>query len=92
MTIQDLAKLVYEDFKLVENEDFLYHVKIKCESEFATLAHFGLGLNIRNRYRLWDKDSQYYVKNTDGTSIHTDDVSHKVLLEVYRYAKKMLGN
>ena len=92
MTIQELAKLVYEDLKLGENEDFLYQVKTKNEFEFAALAHFGLGLSIRNRYRLWDEDSQYYVKNTDGMSIHPDDASNEVVLEVYRYAKRMLEN
>ena len=92
MTIQELAKQVYEDFKLGENEDFLYQVKTKTEFEFAALAHFGLGLSIRNRYGLWDEYSKYYEKNTDGMSIHPDDVSHEVLLEVYRYAKRMLDN
>ncbi len=92
MTIQELAKLVYEDFKLGENEDFLYQVKTKSEFEFATLAHFGLGLSIRNRYRFWDEYSKYHEKNIDGISKHPDDVSHEVLCEVYRYAKRMLEN
>ncbi len=91
MTIPELAQLVYEDFKLSDNEDFLFHVRTKTAEEFADAAHFGLGLSIRNRYSLWD-ETKWNIKDAGGMSMHPDDISNDVLIEVYHYAKRMLEN
>ena len=92
MTLSELAQLVYEDYNLGMNEDFLFQVRTKSAEEFACAAHFGLGLSIRNRYRLWDEDSKYYIKDTGGVSMHPDDVSHEVLLKLHQCATRIPEN
>ncbi len=91
MKISELAQLIYDDLQLGENEDFLYQVRTKTAEEFAALAQFGLGLSIRNRYSLWD-EKKWDLKDAKGMSMHPDDVSNDVLIEVYHYARRMLEN
>lgn len=93
MELSELAKIVYDDFKLAENDDFLYHVRTaKNADEFSILSHFGLGKSIRNRYSLWDKNSKWVFNDAHGNPIHPDEMSRLVLIEVYRYAKRILEN
>ncbi len=91
MELSELVKAVYHDFKLGKNDDFLLSVRTaKNAEEFAALAHFGLGMSIRNRYSLWNENSKWNFNDAKGNPIHPDDISHLVLIEVYYFAKRML--
>ena len=54
------------------------------EEEFNTAAHFGLGMWLRNRWRLWGNTRLNKYFNGLGL-FHPDDISHLILQSYHRY-------
>jgi len=61
-------------------------IKLKKEKDFATQEHrFGLGLWIRNNWRLWEKGSKLTKYFNDMGIFHPDEISNIILISYHRY-------
>ncbi|MBC8754819.1 hypothetical protein H2O64_09065 [Kordia sp. YSTF-M3] len=73
------------DFQL--SDSLKIEIKKKSESDFIGEVHFGLGLGIRNNWRLW-KGSDLSKYFNDIGIYHPDDMSSIILVSYYR---KLIG-
>ncbi len=56
------------------------------ESTDLFVYHFGLGMQIRNHYKLWkDKELEKYIEEDEF--IHPDDISYDWMLEAQKQMK-----
>ena len=58
--------------------------KNKEESNAVTGLHFGLGMNIRNNWGLWDRKGYLYEYFENMEIYHPDDISSVILTSYHR--------
>jgi hypothetical protein len=92
MNLEELAEQIHNDFQLGEDKEFIEAITNNTAESFAYGAHFGLGIRIRNQYGLWNEKSKWMQSLPDNIkTLHPDDVSHKILMEIHRCGKKKIN-
>ena len=91
-TILDLVKEIYDEWDFKSDEDFINDVKEKNADDFAIRLHNGIGRQIRNDYGLWKGDTPLYNYCKSIGLEHPDDMSHRILMELHKYATEQLNN
>lgn len=89
--VSEAAKIIFQDWNFKSNQAFINDLKDKSQTEFtAEYINDLLGNDIRFEFGLSDKKSglyQYYKKKGVKSSL---DMSEKVLIQLYKYAKSAL--
>lgn len=82
--INSLEQLIAYVLTLVGPNSVAEIKKCKNEGEFFGLAHFSLGMSLRNHLKLWEENSHLYnfFKNTYDLT-HADDMSGIILKKLY---------
>jgi len=74
--------IVYLDCNM--GDDFKLKFKTKPESKAISSLHFGLGMSIRNNWRLWDGENEIYNFFKNKEIYHPDDISSIILTSYHR--------
>ncbi len=86
MSLKELAAQIYNDLQFGEDKELIDAITSNTAEVFAFDAHFGLGMLMRNNYGLWDENCVYMQSLPDNIKMmHPDDISHQILIEIYRY-------
>ena len=89
--VMGLVKEIYHEWGWGKNPGFIEDIKAKEAKEFALQFHHGMGRYIRNTYGFWKGDTELYRWMVRQGVLAPDNMSHKVFLELYQYARKELG-
>lgn len=87
--INNKPKNLKECIKILENtisKSNKEKIKKMSQLNFIVSQHFGIGMDIRNAWGLWDENSpliKYFQEN--NITLHPDDYSGAILKIFYRY-------
>jgi hypothetical protein len=89
MTIQEVIKDLIPRFKGCES---LEHWK--DEDSWSNFCHSmlsgGIGMQIRNEFELWDKESELHKLFLEKNIEHPDDMSDYLIRECYKQYNKLI--
>ena len=88
--IQKLVEEIYHQWGWGKDGKFIEDIKTKTDGDFAIGLHHTTGRDIRNSYGFWTKDTDLYEYMRSIGLKDADDMSHKVLLELHKYATEQL--
>ena len=83
--IDHIVDLVAAD--LAKDPESIKNIK-NMTLEDMRRQHFGLGMQIRNKFKLWDLMDENYkpmvVNGADCNPIHPDNISDQILIKLWR--------
>ena len=89
-TLQEAVEIIYNDWGWKDNEDFMSEIKALSAKHFASKQHMWSGMAIRNEFNLWNSDTPLFKHMKELGAKHPDDMSNRILIEVYKYAHVQL--
>jgi hypothetical protein len=89
--VHELVREIYHEWEWENNPEFRKDVEEKEAGDFATQFHHGIGMQIRNSYGLWKGDTDLYDWFIEQGYQHPDDMSHRVFIELHKYARAQMG-